>query len=318
LYIISPSIHEITRFSVEETAVSSKESNVKKQTSLSNLRKSPSQNICIPCRRTPRVFYRHINIPYFVLCTSCFSEGIFPISMRSRDFIRVQIFRHPHENLPPELYFEEKDWSEEDLLRLLEAIDTHPNDWDAVSKSLSGFKTPEQCLQKFLQIPILPNTLEKENAVISQNLYSDNIEENTIASTTDTILKEEVKRRLLIEESFISDCDNPLTVVLGVILRSLNHGIAAAGAKSALKLRQGIPDEFISEYLGRMVKGAGDNNHGNLLLLADVALLGAVNESKRLALDFDNDIVRIIGFLTSKQLEKLNAKLEILSEFETK
>ncbi|AMD20349.1 HDL395Cp [Eremothecium sinecaudum] len=55
----------------------------------------------------------------------------------------------------------DKDWSKDDLMKLLKAIQQHGADWPQIAKEV-GNKTPEQCILRFLQLPIEDNFLETE------------------------------------------------------------------------------------------------------------------------------------------------------------
>ncbi|CDO91817.1 unnamed protein product [Kluyveromyces dobzhanskii CBS 2104] len=49
--------------------------------------------------------------------------------------------------------FVDKDWSQEETYKLIELIKEHGTDWFKIAKSV-GTKTPEQCILRFLQLPI--------------------------------------------------------------------------------------------------------------------------------------------------------------------
>ncbi len=55
----------------------------------------------------------------------------------------------------------DKDWSQEEIHKLVELIREHGTDWFTIAKSL-GTKTPEQCILRFLQLPIEDSFLMEE------------------------------------------------------------------------------------------------------------------------------------------------------------
>lgn len=98
-----------------------------------------------------------------VLCTACYEQGLFPLNFLATDFVKLQ------------LSGENKDtWSEQEVLLLLEAVEvfgTYENgsqtlfansqgQWDKIAEYV-GTKTREQCLIKFLQLPIEDRYLNK-------------------------------------------------------------------------------------------------------------------------------------------------------------
>jgi len=52
----------------------------------------------------------------------------------------------------------------------VDGIATHQNDWEAISKEVFGeLKTPEQCVQKFLELPITENMMVKISKKLDQD-----------------------------------------------------------------------------------------------------------------------------------------------------
>lgn len=52
------------------------------------------------------------------------------------------------------------DWSAEHTAALVKAVDQHRNDWYKIAEEVGGSKSIEQCIQKFLQLPIEDKYLE--------------------------------------------------------------------------------------------------------------------------------------------------------------
>lgn len=123
-----------------------------------------------------------------VLCEICYDQGLFPLSFHSSDFIQLKRTE------------EGEKWSEQEILLLLEGIEmfgtyeppssTGPvnvnanlnNQWDKISEHVAT-KTREQCIIKFIQLPIedkfLTKLIKEENekdttkSVVSQSLVQD-------------------------------------------------------------------------------------------------------------------------------------------------
>ncbi|KGU13648.1 chromatin structure-remodeling complex subunit RSC8 [Candida albicans P87] len=123
-----------------------------------------------------------------VLCEICYDQGLFPSSCHSSDFIQLKKTE------------EGEKWSEQEILLLLEGIEmfgtyeppssTGPvnvnanlnNQWDKISEHVAT-KTREQCIIKFIQLPIedkfLTKLIKEENekdttkSVVSQSLVQD-------------------------------------------------------------------------------------------------------------------------------------------------
>lgn len=72
------------------------------------------------------------------LCNQCFGNGYYPPQLLPVDF----------ESVNPE-----QEWSQEEVLNLLKAVEAYQDDWDAIARAISS-KTKEECMLKFVQLPI--------------------------------------------------------------------------------------------------------------------------------------------------------------------
>lgn len=86
----------------------------------------------------------------FELCPSCYADARFPSTMLSGDFVRLTA---DSIGGPATGTGESAPWSDQETLRLLEAIEMHDDDWGAVADQV-GTRTRDQCIQHFLQLPI--------------------------------------------------------------------------------------------------------------------------------------------------------------------
>lgn len=99
-----------------------------------------------------------------VLCGLCYEQGLFPANFKSTDFVKLQ------------QEADAKEWLEQEVLLLLEGIEMFAtndasnangaihananNQWDKISEHV-GSKSKEQCLVKFVQLPIEDKYLSK-------------------------------------------------------------------------------------------------------------------------------------------------------------
>lgn len=102
-----------------------------------------------------------------VICVNCYDQGLFPLNFYSSDFLKLK-----------EEVDVEDVWTEQETLLLLEAIEmyasydastnllTHQHQnvnngqWDKISEHI-GTKSKEECLVKFIQLPIEDRYLSK-------------------------------------------------------------------------------------------------------------------------------------------------------------
>ncbi|OCF37882.1 hypothetical protein I316_00106 [Kwoniella heveanensis BCC8398] len=97
------------------------------------------------CTRTR---YHSLKDGEYTLCPSCFVSGRFPSTMFSGDFVRLdeETFKHSTSGAGSE-------WSDQETLLLLEGVEMFDDDWQAVAEHV-GTRSKEQCIAKFLQLPI--------------------------------------------------------------------------------------------------------------------------------------------------------------------
>ncbi|KAK8854824.1 hypothetical protein IAR55_003563 [Kwoniella newhampshirensis] len=97
------------------------------------------------CTRTR---YHSLKDGEYTICPTCFVSGRFPSTMFSGDFVRLdeESFKHASSGAGAE-------WSDQETLLLLEGVEMFDDDWQAVAEHV-GTRSKEQCIAKFLQLPI--------------------------------------------------------------------------------------------------------------------------------------------------------------------
>jgi SWI/SNF related-matrix-associated actin-dependent regulator of chromatin subfamily C len=105
------------------------------------------------CTRTR---YHSLKDGEYTVCPSCFVSGRFPSNMFSGDFVRLdeEAFKHSSAGAGAE-------WSDQETLLLLEGVEMHDDDWEKVAVHV-GTRSKQQCIAKFLQLPIEDQYLAPE------------------------------------------------------------------------------------------------------------------------------------------------------------
>jgi SWI/SNF related-matrix-associated actin-dependent regulator of chromatin subfamily C len=70
--------------------------------------------------------------------------------MYSGDFVKLTANAGPTTN---------DDWSDQEILLLLEGVEMHDNDWSKAEEHV-GTRSAQQCIHKFLELPIEDPYLE--------------------------------------------------------------------------------------------------------------------------------------------------------------
>ncbi|QLL32283.1 hypothetical protein HG536_0C04520 [Torulaspora globosa] len=90
------------------------------------------------------VHYHNLRARDANLCSRCFQEGHFGANFQSSDFIRMEDVMRTGK----------RQWSDQELLLLLEAIEMYEDQWEKIADHVGNTKSIEECVEKFLSLPI--------------------------------------------------------------------------------------------------------------------------------------------------------------------
>lgn len=102
---------------------------------------------CFSCGVLCQTRYHSLKVPDVDLCRNCYLQGRFPSTMLSGEFVKLD------EQLREE-------WTEQETLLMLEAIEMYDSDWAAISLHV-GTKSRQDCILHFLRLPIEDSYLEE-------------------------------------------------------------------------------------------------------------------------------------------------------------
>lgn len=151
---------------------------------------------CTPIR------YHSLKVKNFELCPPCYLDGRFPSNMFSGDFVKLT-----SANASAGLSMDDDEWSDQEVLLLLEGVEMFDDDWSAIEEHV-GTRSAHQCIRKFLELPIEDPYLERESeAAMGPLRYA----------------------RVPFEKA-----DNPVMSVVAFLAGVIEPGPAADAAKAAL------------------------------------------------------------------------------------
>lgn len=168
--------------------------------------------------------YHSLKVKEFELCAPCYLDGRFPSTMFSGDFVKLTV-------APPGVgHGADDEWTDQEVLLLLEGIEMYDDDWTAIEDHV-GTRTAQQCIRKFLSLPI---------------------EDPYIAAEGDQGPLR--YGRIPFEQS-----DNPVMSVVAFLAGVVNPAVAAEAAKTAMHVlaEGGAPRENEKEKQGDTKEGAG-------------------------------------------------------------
>lgn len=150
------------------------------------------------------VRYHSLKVKDFELCQPCYLDGRFPSTMFSGDFVRLTNAASVSGNQHSAANGGDA-WSDQELLLLLEGVEMYDDDWSAIEEHV-GTRSAQQCVRKFLELPIEDPYLESEGDMGAMR-YA----------------------RVPFEQA-----DNPVMSVVAFLAGVVGPGVAAEAAKTAL------------------------------------------------------------------------------------
>ncbi|KAF8888641.1 SWIRM domain-containing protein [Infundibulicybe gibba] len=265
------------------------------------------------------VRYHSLKDKNFELCAPCYLDGRFPSTMFSGDFVKLSsaaanVAHGSGTN---------SDWTDQETLLLLEAVEMYDDDWSRIEEHV-GTRSAQQCVRKFLELPIEDPYLNSE-ASMGPLRYG----------------------RVPFEQA-----DNPVMSVVAFLAGVVNPGVAADAAKTALHALtdgdKGDAEEKVGE--GKEAEGAqqegGDDRmeednvkeepaatqpgtpaedaskkrpsvpHSKVVRAANLALKSSAKAANALATAEDTQIRSALASLIKLTLTKLELKMSQFEELE--
>ncbi|CAJ0633818.1 16107_t:CDS:2 [Entrophospora sp. SA101] len=248
------------------------------------------------------VRYRSLKEQEFELCSDCYLEGRYPVTMFSGDFVRLEDLEFSK--------YKDNDWTVGETLSLIEGVELFGDDWNMVSMHVHT-RSKEQCISHFLELPIEdPLKFTKDP--------------NTQSSSSHDYIP------------FIQT-DNPIMTMVTTLASAVNPGVAAAAAKSSIKdlnLYMKLPDNEKSSDINNIntadnsLKLPLDNNKSDdtdnseeQRGIAEKVIKNAFDSAAAKAMSLaeyeEREIYRLINAIIDSQHRKLELKLQQIQELDS-
>ena len=227
--------------------------------------------------------YHSVKSKNMDICSLCYKEGRFPITSFSSDFVKYQPAAYQHGSE------DETQWTDEETLLLLEAIELYDDDWNTIAEYV-GTKTREQCIFYFLQLPI-------------DEPYRENEQHNVL----------EHKR------TPFSQADNPVMSILAFLASAVDPKVASAAADAAIACQDALngkkrneDDMETDEKEEREVK----KPKTAIEKAASVALGSAAAKANSLSTIEEREIRRLVHSVVDTEVKKLELKMDYFDQLE--
>ncbi|KAG7245013.1 hypothetical protein INR49_023579 [Caranx melampygus] len=236
-----------------------------------------------------------------------------------------------------------REWTEQETLLLLEALEVYRDDWNKVSEHV-GSRTQDECILHFLRLPIEDPYLEdssaslgplayqpvpfsqSENPVMSTVAFLASVVDPRVASAAAKAALEEFSKVQEDSVDKISETSNQLEKQVPGNEDGLK--VEPSGAKvEGDRVKREMQKIFLERReMCRATRGDGDEGRrvmelelveGSVATAAASALASAATKAKHLAAVEERKIKSLVALLVETQMKKLEIKLRHFEELET-
>ncbi|GAA5849503.1 hypothetical protein JCM3766R1_000212 [Sporobolomyces carnicolor] len=260
------------------------------------------------------------------LCPACYSEGRFPSSLHSGDFVRIDAGDAYSQG------DDDADWTDQETLLLLEGIEMYADDWDQISDHVAT-RTKEQCIVRFLKLPIEDRFLDdvgrggggREGMMAGPLLRHvkaiGDKEDNPVMSVV-AFLASAVDPKVAAKAA--GDAIEQLEQNLTRKVQAKDDGDAHEAKEDAMEVEQRSTTTTTAGANGATLPNGKDEDESksssprsNLEKAALVALGSAAAKAHALALDEDASLHSLVTSIVDAQVRKLDLKLKHFDELES-
>uniref|UniRef100_A0A674NFN1 SWI/SNF related BAF chromatin remodeling complex subunit C1b n=1 Tax=Takifugu rubripes TaxID=31033 RepID=A0A674NFN1_TAKRU len=198
-----------------------------------------------------------------------------------------------------------REWTEQETLLLLEALEVYRDDWNKVSEHV-GSRAQDECILHFLRLPIEDPYLEDSSASLGPLAY---------------------------QPVPFSQSENPVMSTVAFLASVVDPRVASSAAKAALGEKT-MRNSHVTYFMLCFQKGDGFDHlvqereqdervmelelvEGTVATAAAAALASAATKAKHLAAVEERKIKSLVALLVETQMKKLEIKLRHFEELET-
>jgi len=260
----------------------------------------------------------HGNAHTLVVCAECYNHARYPQLLHAACFERVdndairQYESYARERAEATAALGAGDWTDQELLLLLSALETHGDDWRAVADAVGGGKTPKQCVLQFMSLPLVDGgDYRPRRSLLRRRDGGDNDVDN--------------------EMPFV-DAPNPVETLVAFLTRAVDFEIGAAAGAGACEALETTAATAAAAAAANAITGEVDPaispraqlnaDNGDKITAADAkavaaaALKAAASRSLELAAEQEARIRELALEAAELKLRSMEAKLDALQELD--
>ncbi|KAK6097778.1 hypothetical protein BDV3_001680 [Batrachochytrium dendrobatidis] len=244
------------------------------------------KSFCAVCNAdSSSLSYHCVKLDGFSICRECFVSGRYPSDFSSNSFVRLHGLRCDSE-IP-----DQPTWSDEETLRLLDAIHLYGFQWSLVADAVQT-KSKTECAEYFLQLPI--------GELPTSNLCG----APTNFEAADKPTQRNLDELKLLAQQIIGDAPNPLMSLIHLLSVAVQPVLASEAAHAAIQAMFGTADY--------PVQNSKHDIHQLSMTATVEALRSALDFADRLVKKDEATLEILVHELTELQLQRIQLKLNHL------
>lgn len=257
-----------------------------------------------------RVRYHNAKTKNFELCPNCFLEGRFPNIYTSIDFVKMEDtgYSTVDQNAP---------WTDQETLLLLEGLEMFNDDWNRIADHV-GTRTREQCLIRFLQLPIEDQYIEERPEQLGPLQYNripftqaDNPVMSVVAFLATMV---DPKVAATAAQSSVEEMTKALQEKINIKKKPEEEKKDSSSSSAAEPKEEAMSD--VQEVSKQEDANSSSEEPSPISKIASVALGTAAARAHALASHEEREAQRLINLAINTTLKKYEMKLAYFNELE--
>ncbi|CAA7407253.1 unnamed protein product [Spirodela intermedia] len=182
------------------------------------------KSFCTTCKSECNIVcFATEKVPDLILCARCFVRGSFRGGLTHADFKRVDVSSSSEEK--------KRDWTDKDVLHLLEALLLFGDDWKKVAEHVGGGKSERDCVMRFIRLPFAEQFVEPLGSQTYAQYHQEDDHGDTKTGGGNVVQSSALKQMRL---SPLADASNPIMSQVAFLATIAGSEIAEAASKAAI------------------------------------------------------------------------------------
>ncbi|GFY86329.1 switch subunit 3 [Actinidia rufa] len=265
----------------------------------------PKKRLCSGCKTVCSIACFACDKYDLTLCARCYVRGNYRVGVNSTEFRRVEI----NEEI-------KADWTEKEILHLLEAIMHYGDDWKRVAEVVGG-RSEMECVTRFIKLPFGEQFVGASDSTDVDKKFYQMEDQNNTEFGLQSFGKSFANKRMRL--SPLADASNPIAAQAAFLSALVGVEVAEAAASAAVKALAEFSYGAIKESPGSLSSHTRQQEH-DATANGDTSLKtleGSLLDVKSQLDKEEQDLERAIFSIAEVQMKEIQDKISHFEEFES-